>query len=422
MCALVGRDEFGVSLPVSEERAGEWDLRGELQDLECQLRRCEAEMIEVLDRADRAGVFALDGHRGLRGWAGASVRWSEAELRDRCRTVRLVRDVPEVLDELRYGRIGVGQVREIARLRANPRCGDRVVEAAAMLIEFAEQLPFVEFRVVARRWESLNDEDGAHRSHEAAHAGRRVATAQLDHTFHLVAQFGAVQGAAIAEVLEAFERAEFDAEWDELRSRLGDEATPSMLTRTAVQRRADAVHAIFMAAASAPVGAQRPEPVVNIVVDLQTFEEHIAALVEDRPPRAPAPGDFARRCETDTGVQVDPFAAVAAAVVGFVRRVVMDSAGVVIDMGRRQRLFRGSARVAALLQGRRCSWPGCGRTRRIQVDHVADWQHRGPTSPWNAGPECEPHNLFKTRGYRVHRDEHGHWHHYRPDGTEITPI
>jgi hypothetical protein len=33
---------------------------------------------------------------------------------------------------------------------------------------------------------------------------------------------------------------------------------------------------------------------------------------------------------------------------------------------------------------------------------------------------CSHHNLIKNRGYRTRRDSHGHWHTYRPDGTEIT--
>jgi hypothetical protein len=32
---------------------------------------------------------------------------------------------------------------------------------------------------------------------------------------------------------------------------------------------------------------------------------------------------------------------------------------------------------------------------------------------------CPRHNRFKNRGYRTIRDPHGHWHTYRPDGTEI---
>ena len=417
-----GRDEFGVSLPVSDERRTEREVRERLQDLERQMRRCEAEMIETLAEADRNGSFRLDGHRTLRQWAGATARWSDTELRDRCRTVRLVRDVPEVLDELRSGRLGIAQTREIARVRANPRCGDQVLDAAEKLIEHAENMPFFEFRVVSRRWESLRDENGAHKSHEAAHAGRRVGTAQLDTTFHLIAQWGVTQGTAIGEILEHYERAEFDADWADLRERFGDDATASMLERTATQRRADAIYAIFMAAASTPPGAQRPEPVVNIVVDQRTFEEHVKAATTGTTPPTPAPTDFTRRCETLAGVPVDPFTALAAAVVGHVRRVVMNAKSVVIDQGRTQRLFRGSARLAALMQGLRCTWPGCGRSTRIHIDHVDEWQDDGVTDQANAGRECNAHNVFKTKGYRVMRDEQGRWHTYRPDGSEILPV
>jgi hypothetical protein len=207
-----------------------------------------------------------------------------------------------------------------------------------------------------------------------------------------------------------------------LRARVGDQASVAMLERTAAQRRADSMYAIFLAAASTPPDAQRPEPVLNLVMDYRSFEDHVVALVDGRPPRRPDPTDLSRRCETDTGMPVDPFSAVAAGLVGYVRRVVIDRAGVVTDLGRRQRLFRGSARVAALLQGRRCTWPGCGRTTRLHIDHLDDWQHLGPTNQGNAGPSCSPHNLFKNHGYRVHRDADGRWHTRRPDGSEITPV
>jgi len=41
------------------------------------------------------------------------------------------------------------------------------------------------------------------------------------------------------------------------------------------------------------------------------------------------------------------------------------------------------------------------------------------TNPANGGPACGFHNRWKQTGYRVHRDPHGNWHTYRPDGTEI---
>jgi hypothetical protein len=101
---------------------------------------------------------------------------------------------------------------------------------------------------------------------------------------------------------------------------------------------------------------------------------------------------------------------------------VMGAPGVVIDLGRRRRLYRGSSRIAALLAGLRCTWPGCGRDTRITIDHIAEWHDHGPTDQANANRECTPHNVFKSRGYRVWRDQHGRWHTYRPDGTEMLAV
>ncbi len=137
----------------------------------------------------------------------------------------------------------------------------------------------------------------------------------------------------------------------------------------------------------------------------------------DAPLPDPADVDL-RRCETVDGVPVDPAAAVMVSFVGHVRRVVWNRAGVVIHLGRKSRLFTGSAREAAKLQGSRCLWPGCGRPR-TQIDHTIEWAADGLTDPANAGPGCDRHNLTKNRGYTVHRDEVGRWHTIRPDGTEI---
>jgi len=61
-----------------------------------------------------------------------------------------------------------------------------------------------------------------------------------------------------------------------------------------------------------------------------------------------------RGCVTDGGVVVDAYDMVIAAATGHVRRVVLDSAGVVVDTGRKQRLFTGPLREAVLDSGRRC--------------------------------------------------------------------
>jgi hypothetical protein len=290
-------------------------------------------------------------------------------------------------------------------------------------VDLAETHPFEVFARAVRHWERLADADGTHRAYEAAHAGRTARMALVGETGSLDARVGAAQFAAMSEVFDRFAQAEFEAEWDELRAAHGDAACPGMLARTEAQRRADALAAIFDRAASVDPAAKSPEPVVNIVVDQAVYEAQLAAMVGERCAVFDASDLAHQRCLTTGGVPVDPADAVVASIIGQVRRVLIDTDGVIIDLGRRSRVFAGSARDAALLQGAfdgdgRCLWPGCGR-RRCQVDHTHEWHHGGVTALRNAGPLCARHNRFKSRGYRCWRDPTGAWHTYRADGTEI---
>jgi hypothetical protein len=179
-------------------------------------------------------------------------------------------------------------------------------------------------------------------------------------------------------------------------------------------------------AASTPPDAQRPEPTLNIVMDINTFERTLSTLgLVPEANVSPLPTLEALaidkwRSETTAGTLINPVEAVLAALHGHVRRVVFDSASNVVNLGRRRRLFDGSAREAVFLQALRCIWPGCFiPVGRCQADHVNDWQHGGRTRSENGAPLCGRHNRWKNRGYTVWRDGDGTWHTYRPDGTEI---
>lgn len=222
-----------------------------------------------------------------------------------------------------------------------------------------------------------------------------------------------VAGSEVAEILDRFADAEFVAEWDELRAVHGADADPGMLTRSDAQRRADALAAIVRRAAAAHPDARDPEPVVNLISTQAVFDEALRAVIEARRPDFDLVEPTRVWSAGHNGVEVLP-ADVLAAAVGHVRRVV-------IDLGRRRRLFSGAAATAAELQHAvdrddRCLWPGCG-LHRTQHDHVAEW-HRGhgPTEVRNEGPLCARHNWIKTRGYRTWRDNDGIWHTRPPRG------
>jgi hypothetical protein len=129
-----------------------------------------------------------------------------------------------------------------------------------------------------------------------------------------------------------------------------------------------------------------------------------------------------RLCETAGGAPVDHLTLLIAALTGRIRRVVIDSTGRVVDLGRKQRLFTGAIREAILLASDRCCWPGCDiRGPGVQVDHLTEHHAGGHTSVFNGGPMCPLHNRFKYRHrVTVYRDATG-WHFLRTDGTEIAP-
>lgn len=385
-------------------------------------RQIEAGYLAVLDRADTVNRNAADGHASVRGWTAALTKTAPAEIHRRMQTMRAVRDLPSVATALAEGSVGVDQVRELAKAHANPRARSVIVDGADQLVEHATGKEFADFSAIVARWEAFADPDGADKSAAAIHDRRNANVFERDGVVHLHARCGTAQGAALLEIFARQCDAEFRSDWDDALARHGDRTHPGLLDRTPDQRRMDALHALFLAAVSAPPGSKAPEPVVNIVMTVDEYEARLAALHTGQSP-APASADDidTKRCETIDGIPIPPTDAVAASITGRFRRVVVDSAGVVTDLGRKRR-FTGAARDAVLLSnGRRCLWPGCGRTHQnTEIDHTHEHARGGRTCTGNGGPACGRHNRRKSRGYLAHRAPDGTWHVYRPDGTELT--
>lgn len=402
-------------------------LTDRFRDLELQRRRLDAELAAVVAVADNRGTYRGDGHLNVQGWLRANGNWSGAEVTAFRKKAALLDACPSVGDAMLHGHIGVAQAAELARARGNKRCGPQIVDVLEVLLDSAEHLPFDNFRTVVRRWENLADQDGAHHDAEVTHANRTVSLHELNGGIDLRASGGDVL--STAEMLGVFDRfveAEFQIDVAARTELHGPDAPASLLPRTDAQRRFDALVKIFRTAAAMPADARRPEPVVNIVCDLHTWETLLA-----RHRLIPFPDDLPlthladRRCETDTGVPVPTEAVLQAALLGHVRRVIVDRDGVVIDMGRRRRLFTGSARVAATLMATTCSRWGCTiGSANSQVDHLREWsRHGGPTDQTNADVDCSSHNRHKHRsGSTAKRDPAGHVIHYRADGTPMTPV
>ena len=145
------------------------------REIDAQLRALTAELDQLVGVIDRERDWTGDRHRSEKGYLRAELNWSDSQIADHLRAVRLAADVPEVGEALAAATVGVAQARLFGRARANPRCGRQLAEFATELLEHSRALPFNDFRLVIERWEQLADADGSHRDAELAHTTRSVA-------------------------------------------------------------------------------------------------------------------------------------------------------------------------------------------------------------------------------------------------------
>ncbi|HAP74586.1 MAG TPA: hypothetical protein DCR14_00705 [Acidimicrobiaceae bacterium] len=391
-----------------------------VRELEAAQRRTEAELAVAVAALQSSEAFRDDGHSSVRAQLRAELQWADTDITHRLRTANLLDDLAPVVEAMGRGEVGVAQVRALARARANPRCGEHLTEHAELLLGYTRSMEFADFHRCVRRWELLADLDGSHRDAEANHEARNASLHERDGVGYLSGQGGALDTAELLEIWSKFTEAELLNDIAAAETAVGtNDGRSAPLPRTAAQRRWDALMAVFHAAAGRSADGTSPEPTINIVMDERTFEEALHEMGLAPEPTASVPFHL-RRSETSNGTLIDPIHAVRVALFGYIRRVVVSTSGVVLNLGRRRRLFTGAARDAVMLHSPRCIWPGCTTSAgHCNADHTHPWQFGGITDPTNGAPMCPRHDRLKNHGFRVHRDPNGHWHTYRPDGTEI---
>ena len=394
-------------------------------------------------------MFRNDGQRTMASYLRATCDISGASISRQRKLACVCGEQPAVGDALLAGRFSVDHAIEIARIGANPRIGHLLPAVVDVYVDQAEHRSYDEFRADIDEFINLTDQDGAFAELNNAVEHRNARVSDVGGMLDITVTGGdPITTAQIVAVFESLVQGEYQADVAARRAEFGDEAEQYPLPRTAHQRRFDAIKAVFAAAAASPEGRALPEPTTHILIDEKSLHETFtnaditlpngdvidaddltgeddtlldtlaAELVND-------PEAFRnRRCETSTGAKIHPIVALPAALTGHIRRVVVDSDGVVIDYGTKQRLFTGNARAAAMLLATTCAHPGCRTAARLcQVDHDIGWADGGTTDQRNAEIECGPHNRFKHRErWRTRRDNCGRIYTIRADGTIMLPV
>ncbi len=429
-----------------------------------ELGAVEAGFIDDVMLGLQSTVWVHDGHRSIHAWLRATTRWSDPRINRCVRNARLCRDAPQVLDALREGRITVDRVDVLGRAHANPRVRDQLVGFVDDFVDHAAGVPHRVFELMVRNWVNYIDLDGAHRDAEAAHDARHLVIADSDDgTMMFHGEMTGVQADQFRTVLDAYVHAEFLIDHHHALACHGNSYTKDQLARTHRQRLLDAlVHIALDAAAhathcnDAPASdsgsgdsdqADQPavavpkqaEPELIVHTNLANLTKLIELLrptqgqvltldgigpltLEELNAQLAAGVDPARlAAHTADGTAIAPADVLAALILGKLRLVIEDEAGIILHAGRSKRLFTGTQRDLVLAAALYCIFAGCNtRGTKCQADHLTPHSHDGATDIDNGGPGCHHHNNWRHQHhYRITRDARGHWHTWRPDGTEL---
>ncbi|MFT6290284.1 MAG: hypothetical protein ACJAR2_000871 [Ilumatobacter sp.] len=404
-------------------------LEARLRGLFEQQRRLDTDITAALAVVDQREDFRADGHRSTHAFVKATINCDGGQAARLVRRARSVNHHPAVGNALAAARIGTAQADRLARAAQHRRAGHRFGEFVDQLLGHAEHLEYPDFDTVVSRFEMFADMEGAFGDDEFQFGERSAKVVAVGSGVSVTAHGGApLQAAEMIAVFKLAEQREFDRDYKARKTEHGDAAQDHPLPRTTQQRKFDAMHSIFMAYVTKSANGVLPEPLVNIVIDPLTAGEllHDHGLTDTAAVFTDGKSDDLahRRCETSTGVVVHSDIALQALLTGHVRRVVVDAAGVITDMGRRTRLFTGRMRDAAQLLVRTCSFNGCSVPAEFcEVDHLTEFSRGGKTEVGNGGPECGSHNRYKHRAkLTAKRAIDGRIRLIRPDGKVIKPV
>lgn len=330
-----------------------------------------------------ARVAALDAMGG----GGGSVT-TASEVAYRCRipkprakllvTIgRALRHVPEVSAAFEAGEITIDQVRLLAA--AQRRCPEAFAKAEAELVDCARTLRFDVFRRRVQYFLQVADEEEAEGDAAARYERRSLhASRTFEDAVRVDGWLDPVGGSIWLNELQRLEELEFEADWRAARERLGDRATADDLRRTPAQRRHDAQVEMAKRSAAMPADAKHGRYLLSVLVGYETM--------------------YGRVCELADGTVLTPGQLLPLLTNADVERAVFGPRSRVIDLGRRERLFKGGTRHAVELSDLECTEATCDvRFERCEVDHIERWEHGGRTDRANGRLRCPRHHDGRRR-------------------------
>jgi len=413
-------DNGPAPVPLEQVEAQICELAGHLAAATCRF-------LVLLGDFDARRGWASWEMSSCAAWLSWKCQMSSGTAREHVRVARALRDLPVIRAEFGAGRLSYAKVRALTRIAAP--------ETEAGLAELAGPMTGNQLERFARAHRQVSSVDDA-----AARVRRRLAwrfedDGSLSGTFRLPPLQGAVLLKALRAATADLEHPHPSGAGHEPPAREpGVSAeTPAGIQAPAVGRPqpptsaslGDALLVIaesFLAAKVA--GADDPE-VYQVIVHVGTD-----AITSGRPVSEPAPpGSSAQppghpadpaRCHVEDGPAISVTTAQMITCTSALSWMLHDSAGKLLDLGRRRRRPNATLRRAARERDTcRCRFPGC-ESGRVDLHHIQYWSNGGRTSLDNLVSLCKYHHLLvHERGYLIAAARDGTFTFYRPDGTAI---
>ena len=420
-------DTGPASVPLERLEAQICELAGHLAAATCRF------LVLLGDFDERRGWASWE-MTSCAAWLSWKCQMSSGAAREHVRVARALRDLPVIRGEFGAGRLSYAKVRALTRI-ATP-------DTEADLAELAGPMTGNQLERFARAHRRVSTVDD-----DAARIRRRLAwriedDGSLAGTFHLPPLAGAVLLKALraaAGDLEHPHRSDAEhgpaAEGPGVSAETPGAGQPAPPTSSSL---ADALLIIAEAFLAGKVAAADDPDVYQVIVHVGTDAitpaspagpaDGPAGVSAETPAgvsaetRAGVPGDPAdpARCHVEDGPAISVSTAQLIGCSSSWTWMLHDSAGKLLDLGRRRRRPSAALRRAARERDKcRCRFPGC-ESRRVDLHHIRYWSNGGQTKLDNLVSLCKYHHLLvHDRGYLIAAARDGTFTFYRPDGTTI---
>jgi hypothetical protein len=344
------------------------------------MQRCVSQVDAVATNAARDfdANGDLEGAHGSVAWLAHAAHFSKRRAKHVIANGRALERMPEVDAAFTRGDVSGEHVSTLSKAQSlNPKA---FAKSEDELVDAASTLRFDTFcrRVAYWRQEAEPDvdEDEAERAHDARSAH---ASTTFENTVVIDATLDAVGGAIWMRELQRLEKQLFEQDWKAAKERLGRDPYVHELDRTPAQRRADAMVLMAQRSAAKPDGAVEARVLLQVLVGYETFAGRI--------------------CELADGTVLTPGQVVSLLDHADVQRVVYGGPSCVLDVGAKQRLFKGATRTAVQLGDLECqAHESCDvRFPDCEVDHVEPWAWGGATVQANGELKCRWHHRRRQR-------------------------